>query len=117
MKRGTRRLAKTAAMSVSLISVVVWSLAFAFHGLPPFWRFAAWLFVVFFRVGLLFGNLNALAMEPLGHIAGVEAAVVASVSRHTAAGLRISALFPSSPREWPSARHRGTSYVLRNLCP
>ena len=31
-------------------------------------------------VGLLFGNLNALAMEPLGHIAGVGAAVVASLA-------------------------------------
>ena len=30
--------------------------------------------------GLLFGNLNVLAMEPLGHIAGVGAAVVASLS-------------------------------------
>ena len=35
---------------------------------------------VFFSVGPLFGNLNVLAMEPLGHIAGVGAAVVASLS-------------------------------------
>jgi len=35
---------------------------------------------VFFCVGLLFGNLNALAMEPLGHIAGVGAAVVGALT-------------------------------------
>jgi len=36
--------------------------------------------VTFMCVGLLFGNFNALAMEPLGHIAGVGAAVVGSLS-------------------------------------
>ena len=36
--------------------------------------------LAFFCVGILFGNMSSLAMEPLGHIAGVGAAVVASVS-------------------------------------
>ena len=40
----------------------------------------ACLLVVFLFFGFLFGNLNALAMEPLGHIAGVGAAVVAALS-------------------------------------
>jgi DHA1 family bicyclomycin/chloramphenicol resistance-like MFS transporter len=34
----------------------------------------------FFGIGLLFGNLNALAMQPLGHIAGTGAAIVGSTS-------------------------------------
>ncbi|HKK11213.1 MAG TPA: hypothetical protein VJ945_00155, partial [Flavobacteriaceae bacterium] len=34
----------------------------------------------FFAVGLLFGNLRALAMEPLGHIAGIGAAINGFVS-------------------------------------
>ena len=80
IKYGMRRLSKAAAVSVTLVSVVAWALAFAFQGLPPFWLFMAYLFVVFLGTGLLFGNLNALAMEPLGHIAGVGAAVVASLS-------------------------------------
>jgi DHA1 family bicyclomycin/chloramphenicol resistance-like MFS transporter len=33
-----------------------------------------------FCTGILFGNLNSLAMEPLGHIAGMGAAIVGSVS-------------------------------------
>ena len=80
MKHGMRRLSAVAAVSITLVSVVAWTLLFAFEGLPPFWLFIAYLLVVFVCIGLLFGNLNALAMEPLGHIAGVGAAVVASLS-------------------------------------
>ena len=39
-----------------------------------------YLMVSFFGIGLLFGNLNALAMQPLGHIAGTGAAVVGATS-------------------------------------
>jgi DHA1 family bicyclomycin/chloramphenicol resistance-like MFS transporter len=39
-----------------------------------------YLLITFFGVGILFGNLNALAMEPLGRIAGIGAAVVGSLS-------------------------------------
>ena len=80
MKHGMRRLSKAAAVSVTLVSVVAWALAFAFEGLPPFWLFMAYLLAAFFCIGLLFGNLSALAMQPLGHIAGVGAAVVAPLT-------------------------------------
>lgn len=40
----------------------------------------AYLMLTFFFVGILFGNLNALAMEPLGHVAGIGAAVVGALS-------------------------------------
>ena len=40
----------------------------------------AYLMVAFFCIGMLFANFNALAMEPLGHIAGVGAAVVGSLT-------------------------------------
>ena len=39
-----------------------------------------YLMVAFFCFGILFGNLNAIAMEPLGHMAGVGSAVVGSLS-------------------------------------
>ena len=80
MRYGMRRLSKTAAVSVTLVSVGGWLLAVAHAGLPPFWLFMAYLIVAFFGIGLLFGNLNALAMKPLGRLAGVGAAVVASLS-------------------------------------
>ena len=80
MKHGMRRLSNFAAVSITVISLAAWAGAFAFGGLPPLWLFMAYLLAVFLCIGLLFGNLNALAMEPLGHIAGVGAAVVASLS-------------------------------------
>ena len=80
MNYGMRRLSRTATVSMTLASVVAWMQAFAFEGLPPLWLFMIYLLLVFLCIGLLFGNLNALAMEPLGHIAGVGAGVVASLS-------------------------------------
>ena len=80
MKHGMRRLSKASTISIALLSFAAWAGAFAFDGLPPLWLFMAYLLVVFLCIGLLFGNLNALAMEPLGHIAGVGAAVVASLA-------------------------------------
>ena len=79
MKHGMHRLSMAATVAFTLASVAAWTVLFAFD-LPPFWLFMAYLLVVFLCCGVLFGNLNALAMEPLGHLAGVGAAVVASLS-------------------------------------
>ena len=78
MRHGMRMLCKVASMLVAAVSLAMWAGAIAFDGLPPLWLFMAYLAVVFMCVGVLFGNLTALAMAPLGHIAGVGAAVVAS---------------------------------------
>lgn len=40
-----------------------------------------------FCVGILFGNLSSMAMEPLGHIAGVGSAVVGSLSTFIGVGI------------------------------
>lgn len=42
--------------------------------------FYLWLVSIFSMMGLTMGNLNALAMEPVGHIAGMAASVIAAVS-------------------------------------
>ncbi len=42
--------------------------------------FVAWQISVFFQAGMTLGNLNALAMEPLGHIAGFAASVLGAIS-------------------------------------
>ncbi len=94
MKHGMRRLSRAATVCVTLGSAFAWALAFAFEGLPPFWLFMAYLLAAFFCIGLVFGNLNALAMKPLGHIAGVGAAVVASLS--TFIGVPLGALVGQS---------------------
>ncbi len=45
--------------------------------LPMFLAYAA---VMFFCFGLMFGNLNAIAMEPMGEVAGMASAITGSLS-------------------------------------
>ena len=45
-----------------------------------FWMFFLYGVVLLFSVGMLFGNLNALAMEPMGDIAGIAAAIIGAIS-------------------------------------
>lgn len=45
-----------------------------------FYFFLGWQACLFFQAGLVMGNLNALAMEPMGHIAGMAASVIGAVS-------------------------------------
>ena len=80
MRYGMRRLSAVSAGVLTLVSVGAWAGAFVFAGLPPLWLFMAYLMSVFVCVGFIFGNLSALAMEPLGHVAGAGAAVVSSLS-------------------------------------
>ena len=46
----------------------------------PLWSFMMYAAMAYFCLGLLFGNMHSLAMEEVGHIAGVAASVVGSVS-------------------------------------
>ncbi len=80
MRWGMRRLCVLALSGIGVLSTVFVLIALAYQGHPPLWALMAYLFPVFFCIGLLFGNLNALAMEPLGHIAGLGAGVVGFVS-------------------------------------
>jgi len=45
-----------------------------------FQLFVFWQFCLFSQAGLTMGNLNAISMEPMGHIAGMAASVVGSIS-------------------------------------
>jgi DHA1 family bicyclomycin/chloramphenicol resistance-like MFS transporter len=45
-------------------------------GHPPFALFMGAMIVIFFFMGILFGNANAMAMEPMGHIAGIASSVI-----------------------------------------
>ena len=80
MRYGMRRLSAVAAAAIALVSTAAWIGLVPWDGLFPFWLFMAYFLVVFAFIGLLFGNLNALAMEPLGHLAGVGSAVVACLA-------------------------------------
>ena len=80
MRFGMRRLSSTAMIITALLSAPFFLLAQYYQGNPPLAMLMAYLLCVFFFFGMMFGNLNALAMEPLGHIAGLGSAVVGSVS-------------------------------------
>lgn len=80
MRYGMRLLCFSALLAITGLSAIFFVIAYIQAGHPPLWGVIVYLLLSFFCVGILFGNLNALAMEPLGHIAGVGAAVVGSVS-------------------------------------
>lgn len=70
-------------MQVSLVFMIAISGLFLLfilnsEGHPSFVLFFAVMIIVFFFMGILFGNANALAMEPMGHIAGVASSVIGS---------------------------------------
>jgi DHA1 family bicyclomycin/chloramphenicol resistance-like MFS transporter len=82
MRLGMRRLAITAYAAQTVIAgalLVLW-----LSGLMPDWlalpAFFFWSTSIFFMAGLTFGNLNALALQPMGHVAGMAASVVGAVS-------------------------------------
>ncbi len=60
--------------------------------------FVSWQTVVFFMAGMTMGNLNAIAMEPMGHIAGMAASVIGAISTVFAAAIAapIGLLFDGS---------------------
>ena len=47
---------------------------------PPIYILLIFFGLQFFSIGFLFGNLRALAMQPIGHIAGIGAAITGFIS-------------------------------------
>jgi DHA1 family bicyclomycin/chloramphenicol resistance-like MFS transporter len=80
MRYGMRWLSFTALLTLAGLSIIFLAIATGLAGQPPLWALMIYFLMSFFCIGILFGNLNTLAMEPLGHIAGVGAAVVGSLS-------------------------------------
>jgi DHA1 family bicyclomycin/chloramphenicol resistance-like MFS transporter len=80
LRYGMRTLANWSLRGIFVVSIVFGAIAAGWSGEPPLWSLMAYLMTSFFGIGLLFGNLNALAMQPLGHIAGTGAAIVGATS-------------------------------------
>jgi len=87
---GMRKLCIVAACLKTVAVIVIVVVSMAFDGAPPLWVFVVFAAAFFFFVGILFGNLNAMALEPLGHVAGVAAGIVGSASWVLAAGLGVA---------------------------
>jgi len=80
MRYGMGALTRWSLRGISAVSVAFTVFAGIVAGHPPLWMLMTYLMVSFFGIGLLFGNLNALAMQPLGHVAGTGAAIVGATS-------------------------------------
>lgn len=88
VRLGMRRLVTTSfAVQIVLSGVIC---LFALTELPEPYGFAVflfWQFSLFLHAGLTLGNLNAIGMEPMGHIAGMAASIIGGVSTVVAAAL------------------------------
>ena len=71
---GMRRLSHGALIGFVLASLA-WAVASIFGALP-FWLFVLLYGMAMFQFGLIGANFNAMAMEPLGHVAGTASSVL-----------------------------------------
>ena len=85
---GMRRLSHGALIGF-VISSLVWVVA-SVSGMLPFWLFALLYACAMFQFGLIGSNFNAMAMEPLGHVAGTASSVLGFTQ--TIGGATIGAL-------------------------
>ncbi|MFC2967440.1 multidrug effflux MFS transporter [Acidimangrovimonas pyrenivorans] len=89
VRLGMRRMISTTLL-VQLSFSALMTVLTHFELLPEMLRFPAylvWTTGIFFMAGLVLGNLNALAMEPMGHIAGMAASIVGAIATVLAVGI------------------------------
>jgi DHA1 family bicyclomycin/chloramphenicol resistance-like MFS transporter len=80
MRFGAKILATSALVMMVTFSSLFLIQCYVYSGVPPFVVSLIYFMATFFTIGMLFGNLNAMSMEPLGHIAGIGSAVIGSFS-------------------------------------
>lgn len=78
-KFGMWQMAYAAAIAYSVVSIL-YVILFHSGNNPSISVLLSFFALQFFAVGFLFGNLRAIAMQPLGHIAGIGAAINGFVS-------------------------------------
>lgn len=85
-KLGMHYICVRAFVSIIISSAIFLAVHFMVEEIT-LWMFLTYAAVMFFSFGLMFGNLNALSMEPMGHIAGLASAVIGFVSSVISMGL------------------------------
>ena len=79
MKFGMRPICIYGFLGLCLISLIF--LGIQLIGVTvAFWMFMLYACILFLLFGTLFGNLNAIAMEPMGHVAGMASAIIGAAS-------------------------------------
>lgn len=77
---GMRRLVMSGALALFIVSSIYLSIILLSDTSVPLWSFMIYASLAYFFLGILFGNMHSMAMEQVGHVAGVAASVVGSVS-------------------------------------
>jgi DHA1 family bicyclomycin/chloramphenicol resistance-like MFS transporter len=75
---GSRLLSHAALLGFIIMGIL--HMAVAFAGAETIWTFSFLQSCQMFCFGLMVGNFGAMSMEPLGHIAGIAAAIQGSIS-------------------------------------
>jgi DHA1 family bicyclomycin/chloramphenicol resistance-like MFS transporter len=88
LRFGMQRIINTSIISYFLISLL-YIILFYNTPNPPVAVLLAFFALQFFSIGFLFGNLRAMAMEPIGHIAGIGAAITGFISTMMAVPISI----------------------------
>jgi DHA1 family bicyclomycin/chloramphenicol resistance-like MFS transporter len=78
-KYGMEVLCKKSLIVLVCLAGIFLPIFYMLNGHPPLIAFVAYLMMTFFCMGILFGNFNTLAIQPLGHIAGVANSVISSL--------------------------------------
>ncbi|MEL7459538.1 MAG: multidrug effflux MFS transporter [Pseudomonadota bacterium] len=79
---GMRNVVFRAMMALGA-AAALYGVVLATSGLPPVLAFPAYvgfMIAVFMTISFSIGNLNSLAMEPMGHLAGMAASVILAIS-------------------------------------
>lgn len=80
MRLGMWRLSYIAIIIFSLNALIYVLLFWNATTNPPLAIILLFMAIQFFTIGFIFGNLRAIAMEPIGHIAGIGAAITGFIS-------------------------------------
>jgi len=79
LKYGMEKLVTIALLAFFTISILYVGI-FYNNSNPNIYTLLTFFGLQFFAIGFLFGNLRALAMEPVGHIAGIASAITGFIS-------------------------------------
>jgi DHA1 family bicyclomycin/chloramphenicol resistance-like MFS transporter len=78
-KMGMKKLTLNALKALSTLAASFLIISYLSDSSNNLVFFLSYMLLSFFCIGTLFGNFNALAISPLGHIAGIATAIISSV--------------------------------------
>jgi DHA1 family bicyclomycin/chloramphenicol resistance-like MFS transporter len=80
MRFGMTNMVNQSLNAMLVIALIFLVVSVLYQGHPPLWMLISFFCLTLFSMGLVAGNVNALSMEPLGHIAGVGSTIVSTGS-------------------------------------